>query len=92
MTFCDTIPEEALKDELSQTTFVRRKTVKVPKKVKTYTPYEVESWAEVHAHEKTSFGINVDDFIDLHRKKEERLNMKRTKIGKIAIAESAEAQ
>lgn len=59
--------------------FVRKKTVKVPKKVKTYPPYEVESWTVAHAQEKNSFGMDVDDLIDLYRKKEERLKLKRMK-------------
>jgi hypothetical protein len=30
-------------------------------------------------HEKNSFGMDVDDLIDIYRKKEERLKLKRIK-------------
>lgn len=69
--------------------FVRKKTAKVPKKDKTYPPYEVESWTVAHAKEKNSFGMDVDDLIDLYRKKEERLKLKRMKT--IEKAEQASA-
>ena len=75
-------PEETLfEGQQSLIPFTRKKTIKVPKKVKTYTPYEVESWANVPIHEKNSFGMDVDDLIDIFRKKEERLKMKRIKPG-----------